>query len=76
MPIYEYTCQNCRNEFELLVSTSAGKPTCPNCGSRKVLKKFSTFAAHQDASAPACAEGVCPGAAGGPSCADGKCPFA
>ena len=62
MPIYEYTCQSCQSEFELLVGPSAGKPSCPGCGSKKVQKKFSTFAAHQPSAAvPACAEGACPG---------------
>ena len=44
MPIYEYTCRDCRSEFELLVPSSAHKPACPDCGSKKLEKKFSTFA--------------------------------
>jgi putative FmdB family regulatory protein len=77
MPIYEYACQSCQNEFELLVGPSSGKPSCPDCGSRKVQKKFSTFSAHQPAgSTPACAEGACPGGGHPSACGGGKCPFA
>jgi putative FmdB family regulatory protein len=74
MPIYEYACSKCDSEFELLISGSA-KPICPQCGSAKLQRKFSTFAAHQgSASAPACAESGCPGA-NTSACAGGKCPF-
>jgi putative FmdB family regulatory protein len=78
MPIYEYTCQSCQSEFELLVGPSSGKPGCPDCGSKKVQKKFSTFAAHLPSdSMPACAEGACPGSGGRTSpCGGGKCPYA
>jgi len=47
MPIYEYTCNGCGGQVELLVASSAVKPACPECGSKKLVKKFSTFAAHQ-----------------------------
>ena len=43
MPIYEYHCQSCNKEFELLVRNST-KPECPKCGSRKLSKKMSAFA--------------------------------
>lgn len=45
MPIYEYTCQDCGDEFELLVNSST-QPTCPSCQSQRLEKEFSTFAAH------------------------------
>jgi putative FmdB family regulatory protein len=32
MPIYEYSCASCDNEFEVLVRGSE-KPACPDCGS-------------------------------------------
>jgi putative FmdB family regulatory protein len=31
MPIYEYVCKGCKNEFEALVR-SAQPPSCPTCG--------------------------------------------
>ncbi len=47
MPIYEFDCQACGEPFEELVfSTTAVKHlTCPSCGSPKIKKKLSTFAA-------------------------------
>lgn len=75
MPIFEYICEGCEKKFELLVLSSKAKAQCPDCGSRKVKRQFSTFAAHQGASgAPSCAQGGCPGAASR-SCAGGSCPF-
>jgi putative FmdB family regulatory protein len=32
VPIYEYRCQHCHNEFEALVR-AGGTPTCPQCQS-------------------------------------------
>lgn len=42
MPLYEYVCQTCRHEFELIQKFSE-KPvrTCPACGKKKVIKKVS-----------------------------------
>ena len=31
MPIYEYKCKNCNEEFEALVFRSDEKVPCPNC---------------------------------------------
>ena len=48
MPIYEFQCAKCANEFEELVMSSKpeaiAKVACPECGSHKVKKKVSTFA--------------------------------
>ncbi|MDO8737134.1 MAG: zinc ribbon domain-containing protein [Thermoleophilia bacterium] len=46
MPIYEFCCKGCNGRFEELVS--AGESglkglTCPDCGSRKVERLFSSF---------------------------------
>ncbi len=44
MPIYEYQCQDCGAEFELLVSLGSDKkPACPECGSINLKKKISRF---------------------------------
>ncbi len=43
MPIYEYACRKCGQEFEHLTSGSE-KPECPKCESRSVEKKLSVFA--------------------------------
>ncbi|MDT8272182.1 MAG: zinc ribbon domain-containing protein [Desulfomonilia bacterium] len=48
MPIYEYVCQDCGNEFETLVSLSAKKnPPCPNCKSTRLRKKISLVASEK-----------------------------
>ena len=39
MPIYEYECQNCSKDFELLVTNQVEVISCPHCGSKNV-KKF------------------------------------
>ncbi len=46
MPLYEYDCPGCGQPFEKLVrsSTPADEIVCPNCGSKHVKKKLSTFA--------------------------------
>lgn len=44
MPIYEYRCCNCENEFETLVSVSAPHAQCPDCGSEQLTRELSAFA--------------------------------
>ncbi|MBI4596409.1 MAG: zinc ribbon domain-containing protein [Candidatus Tectomicrobia bacterium] len=44
MPIYEFKCLQCENEFEKLVyGTNNRKISCPGCSSEDVEKKFSVF---------------------------------
>jgi len=43
MPIYEYQCAKCRNEFEKLVFGSNPEVVCPDCGSKKTEKRMSRF---------------------------------
>jgi len=43
MPLYEYKCRGCGNDFEALV-TSSETPSCPSCHSEELDKKFSVFA--------------------------------
>ncbi len=43
MPLYEYRCDKCRVEFELLVRES-DIPSCPTCQSTKVEKLLSVSA--------------------------------
>jgi putative FmdB family regulatory protein len=49
MPLYEYVCNNCRREFELLVRGSE-KPACEDCGSERLTKLLSVPAAHSGGS--------------------------
>lgn len=41
MPIYEYACPTCGQDFEKLVRLSDPTPACPNCGGADATKKVS-----------------------------------
>ncbi len=47
MPLYEYRCQDCGRQFELLrrMSDDARELICPECRSEKILRLVSSFAA-------------------------------
>lgn len=44
MPLYEYLCKACKNEFEALVRPQDPAPVCPSCKSGD-LEKLITAAA-------------------------------
>lgn len=44
MPIYEYHCPRCEQEFETLVFKSDEKVECPECACAKCEKLMSGFA--------------------------------
>jgi putative FmdB family regulatory protein len=46
MPLYEFACATCEEDFEELVlgPSTIEDVTCPTCGGREVEKKISTFA--------------------------------
>ena len=47
MPIYEFVCQDCGNEFEKIQSFSETRsPNCMSCQSANVLRKMSRPAIH------------------------------
>jgi putative FmdB family regulatory protein len=58
MPLYEFHCEKCEKDSEVLVRSSNWEGTpCPHCGSIKLVKKFSTFAstiADGNGSEPSC----------------------
>jgi putative FmdB family regulatory protein len=74
VPIYEYACSDCKENFEKLVKSMSSdeKIACPKCGSKKTSRSLSVFAVGAEgakskssaASAPGC------GRCGGP----GPCP--
>ncbi len=68
MPIYEYRCEECGKTLEILQSMAAGSEglTCPACGSERLSKAFSTFAA--TTASPA---GAAAGGGGGGGCGSG-----
>lgn len=43
MPIFEYHCQSCEDDFEQIVFNAQTKVKCPHCKSSKVNKKISAF---------------------------------
>ncbi|MBN1439980.1 MAG: zinc ribbon domain-containing protein [Anaerolineales bacterium] len=70
MPLYEYVCEACRREFELLrPMNEADAPTaCLSCGGTRIRRKLSVFHAQSDGksvagtNAPSCSD-----------CAGGSC---
>lgn len=47
MPIFEFICQECGAPFEELLRSAdvISEVCCPECGSKRVKKRISTFAA-------------------------------
>lgn len=41
MPIFDYRCNNCKNEFEKLVRSNEDK-ICPNCKSIDITQQVSS----------------------------------
>jgi putative FmdB family regulatory protein len=72
MPIYEFNCGKCGRDCEILVRSADWSGTkCPHCGSSKLAKKFSTFAAAGGGGdSPSCETGS--GGNGG-GCCGGQC---
>jgi putative FmdB family regulatory protein len=66
MPLREFVCEGCRHVFEELVSDGE-KPRCPECGGRRLTRRFSAFAV---ASAGSRTRSAGPGPCG--SCGDAR----
>ncbi|MFY8053385.1 MAG: FmdB family zinc ribbon protein [Armatimonadaceae bacterium] len=47
MPIYEFKCKSCRNQFETMrpFSRKDDPEPCPACGSQETARQLSMFAA-------------------------------
>jgi putative FmdB family regulatory protein len=41
MPLYEYRCRKCDEDFEMLVSSAEEPVACPECDSESVEKQLS-----------------------------------
>jgi putative FmdB family regulatory protein len=72
MPIYEFHCDQCERDSEILVRSSRWKGSkCPHCGSTNLSKKLSVFASAVAStggrSAPPCegGQGSCGSCCGG-----------
>ena len=76
MPIYEYACPGCKQDFELLLRSSE-RPECPNCGSGRVQRRVSVPAVHRagrSRSLPICSADDGP-PCGPRFCRTGQCQF-
>jgi putative FmdB family regulatory protein len=73
MPLYEYRCSHCGQNFELLRKMGDADTglECPKCQSSQVSRQLSTFAPHMGS--PAGATAPCGAPAG--SCGGGHCQF-
>jgi putative FmdB family regulatory protein len=52
MPIFEYVCRDCSQEFEVIVQGAAA-PECPDCHGGNLQKRLSVFAVASKGAAPA-----------------------
>ena len=72
MPLYDYRCEKCGEEFEQLVSSSKKNAAakCPKCDSTRTSRQFSSFTGTCNvvSAKPSCANSA--------ACPTGACPFA
>lgn len=71
MPLYEYACQSCQQEFELLIRGDE-KPVCPECKSKKLTRLLSVVSGHVTDGSPGSGEMPAAGC-GMPQCGMGGC---
>jgi putative FmdB family regulatory protein len=70
MPIYEYICDNCKNEFEKIVINKQQEIACPKCASKKATIQLSVFSS---TTAGGSAKSFTPQSSGGGGCCGGGC---
>ncbi len=72
MPTYDYVCQDCGQVFSLQASVSEYskglQPTCPYCGSKKVVRTFSSIHVMSSRNQGGPGWGGCCGPSAGPGC--------
>ncbi|MFM1942539.1 MAG: hypothetical protein RI897_1521 [Verrucomicrobiota bacterium] len=74
MPIYEFACDKCGKDSEILVRSSDWKGTkCPHCGSTRLEKKLSVFASSGSSEASMGGSCAMPSGGGGGGCCGGAC---
>lgn len=71
MPIYEYSCRKCGQDFEELVFGDT-PPLCPHCGSSDTAKLMSCCAHHSGGGSDA-APSAPPSGGGCGGCSGGNC---
>lgn len=78
MPIFEYTCKDCGNEFEELVFDRDECPPCPKCKSEQTCKLMSAVRSRVGGGAPDSgpadsAPAAAPSSGGCSGCSGGNC---
>ena len=68
MPLYEYECYDCGDEFEVLVLDSGETVKCMSCDSDNIGKQFSTFGLGNGDGSTEISESVDSGSCSQPSC--------
>ena len=68
MPIFEFTCSGCGEDFEELVFSQSEEVECPKCGSTEAKRKLSAFAFKSSGRfTPAHGSAACSGCSPGPT---------
>jgi putative FmdB family regulatory protein len=67
LPIFEYTCADCGEEFEELVFGDDSDVACPKCEAASVSRKVSTFAFKSGSKFVSSSNAACSGCSPGPS---------
>lgn len=78
MPIFEYVCTRCKNQFEELVFSQDEQAVCPSCGSTKTEKLMSRCRSkvgggQHDEDAPVAKAATSPSSSGCAGCSGGNC---
>jgi putative FmdB family regulatory protein len=68
MPIYEYICDDCQNEFEKIVINKQQEIACPKCASKKATIQLSVFSS---TTAGGSSKSFTPPSSGGGCCGGG-----
>jgi putative FmdB family regulatory protein len=66
MPLYEYICSDCGNEFEKMMrfDQAGERPPCPRCTGKETRKKLSLFSSGSQAGGVS-SSGSCGSGSGG-----------
>jgi putative FmdB family regulatory protein len=68
MPIYEFRCEDCEQEFEMLVFGSNDAITCPKCSGANLARLMSAFGFKSEGNFTPSS-----GSSGCTSCSGGNC---
>ena len=73
MPIYEYKCNKCNEEFECLILGSDEEVSCPGCDNEKVDRLMSACSFQSGGSGDFTPSAGTSSSSGCSSCAGGNC---